>query len=85
MNYKLKRHWLLVLRESKGFTRHDVATSMGISGSHYSNIENGRKGIRGQLIADHYLTLSVVFNVPLTDIHRMEQDYLKASKLSSNI
>ena len=80
MNFKLKRHWLLLMRESKGFTRQQMATSLGISGSHYSNIENGYSGIRGQLIADHYSKLAVIFDVPLTDIHQMEHNYLIIAK-----
>jgi putative transcriptional regulator len=39
----VRRNWLKDLRKEKGFTVRDIAKEFGVSFSHYSGIENGKK------------------------------------------
>jgi DNA-binding XRE family transcriptional regulator len=38
-----RREWLKDLRKEKGLTVRDLAKEIGVSWTHYSDIENGRK------------------------------------------
>lgn len=76
----LKRQWLNKLRRSRNFTREDMACLMHISRSHYSNIENGRCGLRGSMSRDHFVTISMWFRVSTDNLHEWEDAYLAEAK-----
>lgn len=38
-----RREWLKAIRKKKGYTVREVAPLLGISWTHYSDIENGRR------------------------------------------
>lgn len=76
MILEVKRLWLYELRTSANLTQGDMAHIMGISSSHYNNIEHGRRGLRGRLLSDHFVTLADYFHISLEQIHKMESIYL---------
>ena len=79
MEFKSKRTWLFELRTSKNLTQGKMAQVMGISRSYYNKIENGVRGLRGQLLSDHFVSLSCYFGLSLEAIHEMEGNYLSES------
>ena len=59
---KQKLGWLRRTRKNQGYkTQKDLADILGISQSHYSNIENGNRMAGG----DDALKISIVLGVPM--------------------
>ena len=59
---KQKLGWLRRIRKSQGYkTQKDLAAVLGISHTHYSNIENGNRMAGG----DDALKMSIVLGVPM--------------------
>lgn len=75
----VKRQWLYELRSNENLTQRDMARIMGISPSHYSNIECGRRGLRGRSLRDHFVTISNHFGVSTDWIHKVENVHLNES------
>ena len=66
------REWLKNLRIEKKMTMKDAGEKLGISESYYCAIENGER----QKKMDMMLAagISTVFNVPIAEIVRMEEE-----------
>lgn len=66
-----ERGWLRRIRKKKGFkNQKDLAEVVGMSQTHYSNIENGNRMARG----DQALKIATVLEIPL---ERFYEDYIK--------
>lgn len=59
---KHERAWLRRIRKKRGYkTQKDLAEVVGMSQTHYSNIENGNRMARG----DQALKIAIVLEIPL--------------------
>lgn len=74
----LKREYLIRLRTDMHFTRENVAKELGVKDRYLKNIEDGRS-LSTEAITRHFIVLSKLFGISITDLAAMEALYQVAN------
>lgn len=74
----LRREYLIRLRTDTGFTRENVAKQLGVKNRYLKNIEDGRT-LSTEAITRHFIVLSKIFGISVTDLAAMEALYQVAN------
>lgn len=69
----MKREWLVKMRQEKKMSMREIAPLLGISFSHYSDIENGRRNPS----LDLSLRMAAFFQIDVAEIFKDRIDFKK--------
>lgn len=70
------REYLKALRATSNFTQEKIAQKLGVTQQYYQLIENGER--QKSLKVETLSSLAKIFNKPIEELLKLEQDYLKS-------